>query len=299
MLHQRLKKLLDDIIDVAYADLPQEKRERLKWYKLYVLPKEKKTAGGTYYYRENKLEVYNPRLGSDFMAKALIHELSHRMSYCLNGDAGRGHGKEFYAEYRRLIYAALDMGVLSADTFNKEEWARDQNKVRQIVSEYVPNPVDYVMDFPPVVKVYNSYSIKDDLKARGYAWNNIENLWEKETESPEEETAFLESKGAVERLLDAPETKQLSYSIDENSLLMDPVVYVEAKGNTYDARNKLKELGFTFSKRGKKWVRTIPAKNYPELIEKIAVASIPDVEFKAVNRKTKKSTTVKKGVEKS
>ena len=80
---------------------------------------------------------------------------------------------------------------------------------------------------------------------------------------------------------------------------MDPVVYVEAKGNTYDARDKLKELGFTFSKRGKKWVRTIPAKNYPELIERIAVASIPDVEFKAVNRKTKKSTTVKKGVEKS
>lgn len=299
MLHQRLKKLLDDIIDVAYADLPQEKRERLKWFKVYVLPKEKKRTGGMYYYHENKLEVYNPRLGSDFMAKTLLHELSHRMSYCLNGDAGRGHGKEFYDEYRRLIYAALDMDVLSEDTFNSDNWSSDQNKVRKIISEYERNPVDYVMDFPPVVKVYNSFSIKDDLKARGYSWNNIENLWEKETEMPEEETAFLEGKGVVERKPDDPETRQLSFTIDENSLLMDPVVYVEAKGNTYDARDKLKELGFTFSKRGKKWVRTIPAKNYPELIERIAVASIPDVEFKAVNRKTKKSTTVKKGVEKS
>lgn len=288
MLHERLKKILDDIVDVAYADLPPEKRERLKWYKLYVLPREKKSSGGMYYYRENRLEVYNPRLGTDFMATTLIHELSHRMSYEINGDAGTGHGKEFYAEYARLIYAALDMGLLSEDTFNNESWGSDQNKVRKIVSKYEPSPVEYTMNFPPVVKVYNAYSIKEDLKARGYSWNIIELLWEKETESIGEEELFLQNKGAVKKTNETGGGKQILYIIDESSLLMKPVLYIEAKGETYNAREKLKEMGFTFTSKGKKWVCKVNATEYNEKLNEARSAGLSGVEFKAMNRNIKK-----------
>ena len=276
------------MIDVAYADLPEEKRERLKWYKLYVLPREKKRSGGMYYYNENRLEVYNPRLGSDFMASTLIHELSHRMSYQFHGSAGTGHGKEFYAEYTRLIYAALDMGILTEDTFTNDTWSSDKNKVRKIISKYKPNPVEYTMNFPPVVKVYNAYSIKEDLKTRGYTWNTIELLWEKETDNTEDEAQFLENIGVINGTGETDNNKQMYYQIDESSLFMKPVIYIETKGDTYNAREKLKEMGFIYSSKDKKWICKVNASEYAEKLNEAQQAGLQGIEFKPMNRNIKR-----------
>lgn len=289
MLHERLKKIMDDIIEHAYADLPEEKRKQLKWYKIYILPNEKARSSGRYFYKENKIEVYNPRLGSDHMAKCCIHELAHRMSYCIHGSSeGTGHGKNFYAEYRKLIYAALDMNILGEETFNNDQWSSDQNKVRKIISEYEPNPVDYIMDFPPVIKVYNSYSIKDALRGRGYAWNSIEMLWEKETEDTENEIAFLESMGAVEQTLENENQREKpTFVVDENSMLMSPVAYIEAKGNTYDAREALKAHGFFFVSKGKKWVCKVASSAYSDkMIELRDASDLKGIEFTPMNRKS-------------
>lgn len=288
MLHERMKKILDDIIDVAYADLPEEKRNQLKWYKLYILPDEKARSSGRYFPTQNKIEVYNPRLGAEHMAKCCIHELAHRTSCCINGfDEGGGHGKNFYAEYRKLIYAALDMGILQEDTFNKDEWSSDQNKVRKIVSEYEPNPVDYIMDFPPIIKVYNSFNIKDSLREHGYKWNSIEMIWEKETDDTETEIAFLESIGASERTLGSENEKgKPSFTVDEFSLLMSPYAYIEAKGNTYDAREALKAHGFFFVSKGKRWVCKVDSAHYSDkMIELRDAEDLYEIEFKPMNRK--------------
>ena len=136
MLHERLKKLMDDIIDVAFSsndDISDYTKKRFKWFKLYVLPKESKTSSGRYIIDTHTIEIYNSRLGGDHMAKCCLHELSHHIDWCLNGTTG--HKDPFYAVYAKLIYASLDMGILQLSNF-EDSWSSDSEKVQEIIKGY-------------------------------------------------------------------------------------------------------------------------------------------------------------------
>jgi len=298
MLYQRLKKLMDDIVDVAFANtnMSDGMRNRLKWYKLYILPKESKTSSGRYVIDTHTIEIYNARLGGQHMAKCCLHELSHHIDWCLHGSTG--HKDPFFEVYAMLIYAALNMQVLTQADFD-DNWSKDQERVREIVDQYCPHPVDYSMeDLPDVIKVHNSYPIKNQLRDAGYTWNNIEMVWEKESDSLDEDERQLEQFGAVFCSPGAEEPRKPWYSIEEMSMLMDPTVYIEAKDwgiRTYDARDALKKQGFRFSGDTKKWLLKIKSNDYNQKMEELENdPGLHGLEFICQNRKLKKKPATRK-----
>lgn len=297
MLHERLKKMMDDIIDVAFADsdVPESLKRRFKWYKLYILPKESDTTGGKYNVNDHVIEVYNARLGGEFMAKCCLHELSHHIDWCINGVTG--HKDPFFAVFAKLIYAALDMGILTQETFD-DGWSKDHDRVMEILAQYCPHEVDYKRQDAAIVRVHNSYSIKNQLKERGYKWNNIEAVWEIETEDEEGEESFLESIGAVLGTPGSTIIRSPWYTIEENNMVLDPTVYIEAKDwgrRTYDAREALKKEGFFFSGNQKKWLYKVKSEEFEEKLQEFQRnPDLSGLEFKCQNRKVKKTAASKK-----
>ena len=234
MLWKYIKKILDDIIDVAY---PGQGR-RFKGYKLYLTTEEKSTYSGVYYEKEHKIEIYNMSLGVRHVAKCCLHELSHHIDTILNGTSG--HQKPFYEAYTKLIYASLDMGILTPEDF-EDFWSRDRNKVKKIVEKYEPHPVDYVLPVEKIIKVKNCYDKKTQLKENGYIWNNIEQVWEKELEDEDKEIQLVES------------LELTDYKITVMDLYIEAVVYIVATGKTYDYKEELRRLEFYYSKRDNTW----------------------------------------------
>lgn len=266
MLERRIKKYLDDIIDVAYAEIPEEKRNRFHWFKLMIKKVEKETSSGMYHYSTHIIEVYNPSLGTRHLAKCCLHELSHHIDYCINGISG--HKKPFYEVYRRLIYAALDMKILSQRDFD-DHWSSDANKVRKIVSEYKPHPIDYKIEELYLVRVYNAFDLKEKLKEKHYHWSPIEQVWEKETDDKQAEEALLTN-------LSIPAEKQDGkpyYLIKASDMYIDPVVYIKADGNAYEERSYLKEEGFHFYGKEKVWAKKVKANECKKELSKLSIGS--------------------------
>ena len=253
MLEIRIKKYMDDIVNVAFKDEEDALRNKYKRYYLKILVKEKATSSGCYYPDKSLIEIYNPSLGARHLAKCCLHELSHHIDKCKNGETG--HQKPFYEVYRKLIYASLDMGILTAVDFD-DHFSSDQNKVRKMVSEYIPHPIEYKLPEEAIIKVKNAFAYKDILKDSGFRWNKIEQTWEKDYS--EEDEAFLKSFG----VLSDKETEDLRtayYLIKDNNMYIDAVVYIEASGNAYECREVLKEYHFYFNKELKKWVYKVDA----------------------------------------
>lgn len=267
MLNRRIKRLLNDIIDVAYAPESKEARRRYKSFTIRFLVKENSRSSGVYHCKKHLIEVYNPSLGAHHTAKCCLHELSHHIDYVKNGKTG--HQKPFYAEYARLIYASLDMGILEKKDFY-DNWSSDRNKVWKIINEYRPHPVAYKAEETPVISVYNAYAIKGELKAEEYLWNKIEQTWEKEVDENDIEPAVnkLKELGAVSAE-EKNDPKQLYFSIRQPGMTIEAIVYIEAAGKTYEKREQLKNNGFHFNKDKKKWLRKVPASDGNELLNRL------------------------------
>lgn len=104
--------------------------------------------------------------------------------------------------YAKLIYASLDMGILEKKDFD-DHWSSDQNKVRTIVEKYIPHPVDYKPDDNPMIRVYNGFKCKEQLKQNGYCWNGVEQVWEKMVQKElGEEEQFLSDLGILKQPAD-------------------------------------------------------------------------------------------------
>ena len=288
MLEHRVKKILRDIIDVAYADVPEEKREKYKWFKLHILPKELKKRNGSYNAKTHIIEVNNPSRGVSQLAKTCLHEVAHHIDWCKRRQLG--HGKTFYAEYAKLIYATLDMKIMKKEDMTDED-SGDWKKVEKILEDYVPHHIDYVIENDTIVKVMNGYNVKDVLKEHGYRWNNLEQVWERYLEENEKdkEKEFLEAAGIKN---ENPEDKTTPwYEIRRNNLYIDAYVLMEAIGDTYEKREALKKHGFTFN-TGKKNAWTCKVK--ASMLEKKKTEIKEDkelegIEIEMISRKTKKT----------
>ena len=289
MLEQRVKKTLEDIIDIAFADIPEEKRERYKWFKLRLVPKELKRRNGQYNLRTHIIEVNNASRGVSQLAKTCLHEVSHHIDWCNRRECG--HGKPFYEIYAKLIYAALDMKIMKAEDMIDVHSA-DCEKVNKIVAQYTPRKIEYTKENKSIIKVMNGYSIKEDLKEHGYHWNNMEQVWELAVEEDEEEAeeGFLVEIGVADT---NKNDGKPWYSIEDNSLYIDAYVLIEAKGDTYKNREALKACGLTYN-TGKKsaWTLKVKASELEEkknaLIKYCYENNVQDIEFAVVGRKVKK-----------
>lgn len=241
-LNIRVKKTLEDIIDLAYRNEPEENRDNYKRFYIKIITKECKSRFGCYRPANRTIEVSNLSRGSNVIVKTCIHELAHHLDNCKNGKTG--HQAPFYEEYAKLLYAALNMKLFTADDIRSENTdSSDASKVLKILDEWVPNYVEYKTDSMEI-KVLNAFEIKNELKTNGYSWDGVQKAWVKEVSEDDlsEEEVFLQS-------LDA------EYNISSSqNLNIEAIGYIIADGNTYDTKDNLKEEGFFFHKKGKKAV---------------------------------------------
>lgn len=281
-LDERIHKVLDDIIDVAFTDYEDTKRkERFHWFRLNILTKENKTTNGCYHPDTHTVDVYNA--SHNHLAKTALHEVAHHIDYCMHGSSG--HQEPFYEIYEKLIWASLDMGILTKDDF-KNLYSSDRNKVAAIIDRYKPHPVEYQKDEEvSVMRVTNCFEIRKILKEHGYKWNNMEQTWDFVTKTPDEEEEYLQNLG-VFPLGTAPRTTDAEYSICQQSMQIDAVVYIKATGKSYEAREQLKAEGFYFNKENKLWVKKVSAADCKKEIRRLYdETDIPDVKFSMWSRK--------------
>ncbi|MBO5552377.1 MAG: hypothetical protein J5966_10510 [Lachnospiraceae bacterium] len=287
--YKNYKRILDDIIDVAYAG--DDKKDSYKKYRIYILPDEIKSMNGDYNSRSRTIRIYNPSRGH--MHKTALHELAHHIDYCKNNTTG--HKKSFYEEYRRLIYASLDMGILrKADFLHSESYdgsyASDSSKVEKMIREYKPSRINRKPRYPTVMKVFNGYDLKEELKGRGYRWNSIEKVWELSTADSNKEKEWLKEAGITETQGDG---KEPYYIETEPSLRFDSVIKVTAEGRgVYENRNKLKELGFHWDKAKGIWSRNIKQnildKEMPMLISELKPKGV-DITINPYTNRTRRA----------
>ncbi len=258
----KLKNLLNSIIDVAFADRPENDLKRFKWFKLYVTGKEVSSTSGTYNVKTHTINLYNLSLGEKHLAKCALHELSHHIDWCLNGCTG--HRKPFYGVYKTLIYASLNMNILKKEDFY-DNWSSDGNKVRKIVEEYVPRSVEYKKDETPVVKIFNSFNIKDIIRERGYHWNNLEKVWEKNIEDIEAEKLWLMESGVSE----TEDKNTPYYTVSQVNMYVDAAIMLIAEGDTFKIKDVLKEYGFYFVSENRIWKKQIKASELDAITRKM------------------------------
>lgn len=272
-LNIRIKRIMDDIIDVAYADVDAGLRRRFHSFLLDIQNKEVKSTSGMYHERDHRIEVYNPRLGVRHMAKCSIHELSHHIDTCLNGHSG--HKAPFYEAYAKLAYASIDMGILTKDDFYHDTWSSDQNKVRDIMDKYTAHPVEYTIPESKIVCVKNCYAQKESLKSAGYRWNSVESIWEKAVDDVEAEFEFLKGLGCSD-----------FYEQDEFDMHVNAVTYICATGKTFACKDALRSYGFWYDgDGGKMWKKKILAAEAEAFLEELRKQrSFAEVEFAYVKQ---------------
>lgn len=244
-LNLRIKKILNDIIDVAYAEETPGARGRYKHFKIYIETNNRKSRHGEYRLEDSSIHVFNAYRDARMIAITCIHELAHHIDRMKHGTTG--HQKPFYDEYTKLLYAALNMRILTPDE-DKDLYrdSSDGQKVRKIINAWVPAYVDYKGLDNRVVKVRNGYNQRDALKARGYRWNSVEQVWEKEISQEEEaeEQDFLQG-------------LELEADLDKAGLMVTAMVSLYATGETYEVRSLLHQHGFRFNKEKKQWSKKV------------------------------------------
>ena len=243
-LNSRIKKILNDIIDVAYAGESTEARRRYKRFQLHILNTSLKSKHGDYRVDTATIRVFNPYRDGRIIAKTCLHELAHHIDVLRRGETD--HQDPFYEEYAKLIYAALNMRILDLkDYADLNDRSSDSKKVRKILSAWTQAYVDYRLGDRSIVKVRNCYKQRDSLKERAYSWNSMESTWEKEIPSEDVEAELM----ALTALgLHDVESGPLDLTIN-------PTIVISALGDTFPVREKLRENGFRYSKEEKKWTK--------------------------------------------
>lgn len=269
LLNIRIKRYLNDIIDYAYPEASDKVRSYYKAFKLYISPEERTSRGGYYDINEKIIVLHNIRHGNLWLIASALHELAHRLQDCRWGcENVSPHGKEFYTEYQKLFYTALNMNLMDVSYYDGGfGYKAEKKKIYKWIEEYEPEPIDYKPNFPPIIRVYNSFSIKDDLKALRYSWNSIEMYWEKETESVPEDTNVLKNMNIMYADEEDSSIKKPYFTVKSSDLTIKPIVYIEAIGDTYKYRELLKEYGFVFREKGKKWIRKVPSEEFKNTIK--------------------------------
>ncbi len=248
----QLKKMLDDLVDYAYKD--DAKLRAYHAFYIEVSDADRKSKHGHYEFQNRKIVLFNTYRNETKLVITSIHELAHHVTH-MQGNF-KVHGREFYANFELLLHGALDMNL-----FSKQEWmdmiseigrdAIDENKISRMLDKYEPKSSGYKADKRKIV-VYDSYSIKEELKEKGFSFNKISKAWEIETDlaTAEELKVFLDGKEAKYNVVDAARVLVKNEEANKPS-------YLVSVTNSYNIRERLKKMfeGHTVYFRGsdKSW----------------------------------------------
>lgn len=198
----RVKILLNDLVEYAYPHSPKQKA--YKAFYVEYIDKEFKSKHGDYNTKNKHIRIFNLSRTEDQLVVTSIHELAHHINFVNDtSHSFEPHGQEFYKVYKKLLFTALDMGLFNKWQFiNATADASDSRKVKRMLEEYRPHPIDYKKDMK-LIQVFRAYEIRKNLQKHGYKYNSVLKSWEKETEKPLDEATFLDSIGADYKIVDA------------------------------------------------------------------------------------------------
>lgn len=266
-LSVRLKWQMNDIIHVAYKDYSAAKIDEFKKFRVYCTTDERRSfLGDCTYGRDGTSQIRIFALGSEGYKETLItliHEAAHHIDHAMRGTSR--HDSNFYAVHKRLLFAAFDMGILDkTDVINSSSHAQNRDKLARMMKDYEPHPVPYKKDRLQL-SVYDSYAVKDELKARGFTWNPLDQAWTREVKAEEEdaERSFLGSIGVK----------------DENIRVLKGNAVVTRLRKTARIYNAPFEANATIKQFGYRWVNTGRSKYWERMIDG---SSIPRKEEEAL-----------------
>ena len=257
-----VKKILCDIIDNCYDEC--EMLDRYKRFYVEYIDKNLKTKHGDYNMKNHHIHIYNLFRSNSKIVATTIHELAHHIDYCNRGTTG--HGKDFYIVFQQLLYTALDMGIFNQDEFLDSIMdATDSGKIRKMLDDYIPDPIDYKMDIK-VISCENCFEEKEKLKKRGYSFNRFNKTWDLTTNEPDKEIEFLNQ-------------LNISYEIsDYGQIKFKKKCIIIAAEGSYEAKDRLKEEGFRYNAKKRCWEYEVDeadtSRRFHEFIKKY-----PDVNF--------------------
>lgn len=256
----KIKKILNDLVDNTYAG--SNKIEEYKKFFVEMKPETRKSFHGQYNRKTHHIEVFNLHRDDATIIATTIHELTHHIDNCNRGTSD--HQKEFYAEYKKLLYTALNMKLFSKEEFlSATRDASDSKKVAKMIEDYEPTDIGYKKDIV-TIEVSKGYEIRQHLKEHGYMLNSINKTWEKEIglENINEEKAFLKELGA-------------EYVVNQNNdISFRKKSYIVAGKGSYEHKELLKAEGFSFWSKDKTWRKEGSAAE-----AKIYAAKYPSIKF--------------------
>ena len=247
-----MQRTLSEIIAVAYADAPANTIRKYQNIRVNLEDKELKSKLGDYRHSADgsgtiRLFALRSEGNAELLITAL-HAASHHIDTISRGYSL--HDADFYLIHKRLLFAAMDMGLLEKDDIvHSSSRARNRDKLAKLVSEYVRRPInDIGSREKSSVLVYGAYSQRDMLKSKGYHWNPIELCWTKDCnpENVPSENEFLQAAGITDIEIVQTGKPIVSHRKTAN-------VY----GVPYGEREQLKAIGFMWNNSEKCWTKKI------------------------------------------
>lgn len=264
-----------DIIDYLY----QENQDKYKKIFIKIIPKEMKNFHGVYYLNKNLIKIFNLSRPFNHIVATILHEVAHHIDFCNRNKTD--HGKIFYNELYKLLIAAMELNIISKEDIITRTDSKDKYRLEKYFGDiqgWKIESLEYKKN-RKIIKVSNSFSIKGQLKEKGYKYSKIEQLWIKEIESVrlEEEIEYLK------RITHKSNIK----IIDRENLEIEAIYYI-AILNSYNYREILKENGYIYKGYGigkKSWNKKIKATELEK--EKELLNRLEGVNIKIINKELK------------
>ena len=254
-----MQQTISEIIAVAYADIPAKTIRKYQNIRVNLEDKELKSKLGDYRHSADgsgtiRLFALRSEGNAELLITAL-HEASHHIDTISRGFSI--HDADFYLIHKRLLFAAMDMGMLEKDDIvHSSSRAKNRDKLAKLVSEYVRRPINNIDNSENTsILVYSAYSQRDMLKSKDYHWNPIELCWTKDCnpKDVQSENEFLQKAGITDIEIVQTGKPIVSHRKTAN-------VY----GVPYDKRGQLKAIGFMWNNSEKCWTKKIRGSFLPK-----------------------------------
>lgn len=206
---KQAKAALIDIVKHAYKGSP--KMKEYCTFDYTIVPKELRSKHGDYHGSKRLIRIFNESSRTlPQLITTSIHELAHHIDWCNRGTSD--HSALFYEEYRNLVFAALDLGMVGInEVLESKRDAADSTKLKLMIIEYMEEGREKreKIERASRIMVYNAFDIKEALKAAGFRWDGEARAWYKELgENAEHDVALVEN-------LMAGSDKNIRYKLEE------------------------------------------------------------------------------------
>lgn len=240
----KLKDKLIELIKILCTDIDDEVQNSYCKFNV-VLSKKELVKNETY--KNRTMTVNNLFREECEVANSLIVCLAHHIDFCNRGETD--NKKEFVKLYQTILFCALENQYID---FNELKASNDFNNsklLQDALSSYWPS--NYTSN-KCILEVYNSFAIKDYLKAHKFEYNMQHQSWDLEIDSNRADE--------ISKIILNKSKDLIVKTRNPNKIVFGAVAYICVLGNTYKYRDLLKQEHYFYKKP--KWCKRIMANEY-------------------------------------